>query len=270
MCQTPKFIAQLSPQHGGPELMSNCLIRALSQNHSHILDRCGTRRFDVFTEINGPRPKQSHPVTGQVGYLLDDGTTDYDGPGHRIFFPQHFRIHDLHMSHPNATWILNWRDPQAWVESVIKWGDGLESQFLNEYFMQGAIPHIPSNISDVKELLIRLYVEHHEMVRDFVQRHPTHALVEVNITDANAGNVLAGAFGLSMNVSWMKVNQNRKSDVQWRATEISTTTLEDIVGGTIILLCILLVVGPVGYIGYWCLNQRQRFRFLNKPSTRII
>jgi hypothetical protein len=240
--------------------MSECLIRELNHNHSHILNRCGTRRFDVFAEINGPRPKTIHPHTGQVGYVLDDGTIDYDGPGQRIFFPQHFRIHDLHRSHPNATWILNWRDPQAWVESVMKWGDGLESQFLNEYYMQGGIPYIPTNLSDVRELLIRLYMEHMEMVREFVQQYPTHALVEVNITDANAGIVLANAFGLNITDTWRNVNQNRKSDIQWQATKISTTTFGDLVGGTQIVWWILGVVSSVGIFGWWCMNHRQQQR----------
>jgi Sulfotransferase domain len=235
--------------------MAECLIHQLSHNLSQqLLDKCGARRLEVYAEINGPRPARNHPLTGRRGYLLDDGTIDYDGPGPRIFLPQHFRIRDLHESHPNATWILNWRDPEAWVESVMKWGDNLPNQFLNEYHMQGAIPRIPTNATTVRELLKRLYVEHHTFVRDFVRRHPSHALVEVNITDEDAGNVLADAFGLSGD-AWMNVNQNRKPMDGWRAERIDYFDLAAIAEIAAWLIFVLVVTAVYAFrswvLGVW-------------------
>ena len=192
--------------------MSDCLSKNLRQNRTKsILKGCGN--FDVYSEINGPRKTKFHPkLRGKIGYILDDGTVEYNGPpGKRIFFPQHFRIEEIHESYPNATWILNWRDYDSWIESVIKWGtnDRLHYQFLNEYYMQGVIPYIPSkgNITDVKAVMKKIYYDHHDMVRKFVQRHPSHVLVEVNITDKNTSLVLAEAFGLDP-IAWTNVNSN--------------------------------------------------------------
>jgi len=209
--------AQTSPKKGGSSLMSDCLLENLRHNRSkHIFKGCGHSHIDVYSEINGPRKTKFHPRFRQkIGYILDNGTVDYDGPpGKRIFFPQHFRIEEIHESYPKATWILNWRDFDPWIESVIKWGinDHLHYQFLNEYYMQGVIPYIPSknNISDVKAVMKKIYYEHHDMVRKFVRSHPSHALVEVNITHENASTVLAEAFGLSPN-AWTNVNRNKRS-----------------------------------------------------------
>lgn len=195
--------------------MADCLLDNLKRNKStNILDGCG--RFDVYSEINGPRRVKNHPrLSEKKGYLLDDGTVDFDGPGKRIFFPQHFRIQELHESYPNATWILNWRDFDSWIESVVKWGnnDRLHDQFMNEYFMQGAIPILPNsnnNMTATKEIMKNIYYDHHKLVRDFVQRHPSHALVEVNITNENASAVLAEAFGLDPK-AWKNINKNKKS-----------------------------------------------------------
>jgi hypothetical protein len=186
-----------------------------------MFDGCG--HFDVYSEINGPRRVKQDPfLDDRKGYLLDDGSIDFDGPGKRIFFPQHFRIQELHDAYPNATWILNWRDFDSWIESVLKWGrdDRLHDQFMNEYYMQGVLSSLPeNNTTATKEIMKKIYYDHHELVREFVQQHPSHTLVEVNITHENAGTVLAEAFGLNA-TAWKNINRNKKSFLtSLRATE---------------------------------------------------
>ncbi|KAG7364165.1 hypothetical protein IV203_037367 [Nitzschia inconspicua] len=203
--------AQISPQKGGPDLMAGCMMKNLRRNHTNIFQGCGNDHIEVFSEINGPRKKKYHPLTGKVGFLQDDGTVDYVGPGSRIFLPQHFHIDRVHNAYPNATWILNLRDVDSWTTSVMEWGDDLQNKFFNEYYMQGVVPHIPphNDTDAVNDLLRRIYEEHHDMVRDFVRRHPSHTLVEVNIMDENAGNVLGDAFGLDPQ-AWDNINVNKK------------------------------------------------------------
>lgn len=211
---------QTSPQRGGPILMADCLLHNLKQNSSAKTMFHGCGYYDVYAEINGPRRERQNPaLPGKKGYVQDDGSTDYGGPGRRLFFPQHFRIQEIHDSFPNATWILNWRDFDSWIKSVFKWGtnDHLHQQFLNEYYMQGSlpptyngsavIPDLFENRTIVKELLRTVYFDHFEMVRDFVRKHPSHALVEVNITHENASAILATTFGLSRQ-AWKHVNKN--------------------------------------------------------------
>ena len=77
--------------------------------------------------------------------------------------------------------------------------------------MQGVIDRLPkNNMTEIKEILKTIYYNHTNFVRDFVRRHPSHALVEVNITHKNASVVLAEAFGLDSN-AWKNVNKNKKS-----------------------------------------------------------
>jgi hypothetical protein len=257
-----------------------------------IMDGCGN--FDVYTELNGPRRQKKFGRLGfpkTLGVLLDDGTYDRKGPASRIFFPQHFYIHQLHDHAPNATWILNIRDVDEWVHSVLNWGDDLASQFANEYYMQqsplfavrgdgnggdgGAavggnqketLRSSPSSSSssrlvttsvqpnyhdamlaadaqtttvgsDIRRpgddvsyenhhshprfdypittdtvmahFLKTIYQHHHDMVREFVKAHPSHILIEINITDDETGQVLADAFGLN-STEWGQVNKNDK------------------------------------------------------------
>jgi len=226
---------QTNPKKGGPTLMGDCLLDNLWRNKStDIFDGCG--EFDVYSEINGPRKVKHHPqLHEKKGFLLDDGSVDFDGPGKRIFFPQHFRIQELHESYPNATWILNWRDFDSWIESVLNWGtkDRLHDQFMNEYYMQGVIPSLPgSSITTTKEIMKNIYDDHHELIRNFVRRHPSHALVEVNITHENAGTVLAEAFGLNPN-AWKNINKNKKSFItSLRATKQKLFSSFDFIGSS--------------------------------------
>jgi hypothetical protein len=107
---------QNDPQRGGPALMSGCMLLNLARNTS-ILHRCG--HFELYSEMNGPRPQHVDRPTGRVGYPLDDGKIDFDGPGPRLFFPQHFNIQEIHDEYPNATWILNLRPVKTWVNSTL-------------------------------------------------------------------------------------------------------------------------------------------------------
>ena len=104
--------------------------------------------------------------------------------------------------------ILNTRPVDDWVKSVIRWKDDLAIQLANEYHAQsnGEIA-IPSNQKEMKGFLAAIYKSHNAMIRNFVSTHPSHALVEVDISDVNAGNVLGDAFGLD-STCWSHENKN--------------------------------------------------------------
>ena len=80
--------------------------------------------------------------------------------------------------------------------------------------MQGEIPSVPQNISEMRTFLREIYLDHFDMVRGFVKNHPSHNLVEINITASDAGETLADAFGLSP-LAWSNVNKNQK-DMMFR------------------------------------------------------
>jgi hypothetical protein len=230
--------------------MSQCMMKNIRRNSTNIFDGCGDDQLEVFSEINGPRKKKYHPFTGKLGFLQDDGSVDYDGPGNRIFLPQHFQIDQVHDAYPGATWILNWRDIDSWIESVMKWGDDLHNQFFNEYYMQGALSDIPSddNITLVNDLLRKIYQDHHDMVREFVRLHPSHTLIEVNITDENAGHVLGQAFGLDPR-AWSNVNKNKKGRLgPWKPQRVYAYGEIDFTESR---LWWLLFLGTTAYLGWF-------------------
>jgi hypothetical protein len=195
---------QTSPQAGGPQHMSSCMLRNLANNYP-ILYKCGN--FDVFAEMNGPR-KAMINETGHTGILLDNGTYDFEGPGSRIMLPQHHYLQDIHDEYPSATFILNLRPVEEWMASVLRWGNDLANQLVNEYYVQsGGVTKRPTNTAEMVEFLSEIYTNHNTLVREFVQEHPSHALVEVDISDAGAGDLLADSFGLNA-TCWKQVNRN--------------------------------------------------------------
>jgi len=66
---------------------------------------------------------------------------------------------------------------------------------------------VPFTGSTARTHLETLYHYHMRYVRDFAAKHPSHALVEVDIADENAGATLAHAFGLKEEC-WGHYNKN--------------------------------------------------------------
>jgi hypothetical protein len=109
-------------------LMSRCLLKNIYEERP-IFDECGD--YEVYTEINGPRMLHNQNV-------LDDGTLEsrqQTNEKPRILLPQHHYLDQIHEQYPNATFILNLRPVDEWVESVLKW-DTLKLELPNEFFAQ--------------------------------------------------------------------------------------------------------------------------------------
>jgi hypothetical protein len=119
-----------------------------------------------------------------------------------MFLPQRFLMEELHAAAPTATLVLNLRPARDWVKSVTNWF-GLGGRFLTRF----KIDH--RRVKDRHQVLEEIYNNHSQFIRDFVQQHPSHPLVEVDITGENAGQVLADAFGLQESC-WGIHNQNKK------------------------------------------------------------
>jgi len=215
------------------------MIRNLVHNRS-IFQDCGD--FDLYGEINGPRSvvgdqrMRRHPNLTGTGLLLDDGTVDITSyvrgtPTNkssiqRIFFPQYFNIQQIHEHYPNATFILNTRPFDSWIQSVQEWGDDLDWQFINEFYQRGKVIHtLPNdrkNRTEMSNLMELIYNQHHENVRRFVQEHPSHTLIEVPILHPNASTILGNAFGLDPS---MWTQRKRKSDSQIISGSRSSTII---------------------------------------------
>lgn len=230
------------PQHhpAGTEhqhLMSRCILENIMENHDrfqhnlsrprkHLLEGCGD--YDFYSEINGPRMFQSH----HFRILEDDGTfltRTQSKREPRLILPQHHYLEELHQQFPNATFILNLRPTQEWVNSVMRWGTTLRQEIPNEFLAQDhkrgfstfhdhatlqryGVTHIPpQTVSDLNSTLAYIMDYHSNYVRDFVRRHPSHTLIEVDITRYDTGQRLADAFGLN-ETCWEHRNQNKKGN----------------------------------------------------------
>jgi len=229
------------------KLMSSCMLKNIAANRP-IFENCGD--FDVYSEINGPR--QFKETNGTV--MMDDGTlmpaSEFVPRKNRIFFPQHHHLDKIHQQYPNATLILNNRDTEAWVNSVLSWDVNLQYELLNEFYQQNATsflfanatngtattnetainvgkterqpkrrkkkntPYAPfSNNVQRRTFLESVYHYHQQYIRDWVSSHPTHALIEVNIADVDAGKTLATSFGLQEEC-WGHFNKKTKEKLK--------------------------------------------------------
>jgi hypothetical protein len=206
-------------------LMADCM-RYNLQEQLPILDGCG--EYDVYTEINGPKrlvlnggggsknkkDKQKLPKTKR-----DSG----------IFLPQRYHLQELHHWNPNATWILNLRPVRDWVHSALhlkqtKGAPSLVQQFAEEMDIQDDTqplknifgPHYNRSIlkyltmNQSTTFLEYFYNSHIDIVREFCRQHH-HRLVEVNITDDNAGVNLIKALGWENYLS-LSFDTTRKYD----------------------------------------------------------
>jgi Sulfotransferase domain len=204
-------------------LMSRCMLENMA-NGTAVLEGCGD--FDFYSEINGPRFFQD--LDGRN--MLDDGTLlpvdQSKGQNARIFFPQHHHLDEIHQQYPNATFILNLRPVDAWIASVLKWKSKLEFEILNEFYFQNSTRFLfgpkvkpvneqnsPFVNTNIRSHLATVFEYHSRYIRDWVAQHPSHALVEVDISHNDTGRILADAFGLRQEC-WGHFNQNKGDDSQ--------------------------------------------------------
>jgi hypothetical protein len=137
-----------------------------------------------------------------------EGCGDYDvyaqldaELGASIHLPQHFELDRLHAYAPQATFLLSLRPARDWIHSVTNWY-GLGGRFLRRF-------HVDVKRVNRTRALEEIYLNHTRRIRDFVRLHPSHPLVEVNITSPDAGRVLSDAFGIPASC-WGVHNQNKK------------------------------------------------------------
>jgi hypothetical protein len=161
------------------------------QNELPILDGCGD--YDVYTELNGPRRTKLGNTP-----MIDKSS---------IFLPQHFHLQELHDYSPTSTWILNLRPVDEWIQSVAKMnGNVLTRQLVREVLTtthntkddninQHHLLPSPRGRNATRQFLRDFWYRHVRLVQEFVNEHPSHQLVMVNITDPQAGRQLAKALG---------------------------------------------------------------------------
>jgi hypothetical protein len=181
----------------GSPTMALCLLTNIAHSKS-LLQDCGD--YAVYAQLDGERPVM-RMAEGYAGVLLNNGTYephDRSVQGQnalfRHFLPQHFHLDLLHAAVPNAVFVLPLRDPLVWAKSANNWFH-MRGRFVNEFMEHDPTIQRPGP-QRALEFLSRIYVEHTRHVREFVRKHPSHVLIEVNLTSETAGNDMARVFGL--------------------------------------------------------------------------
>jgi len=153
------------------------------------LEGCGDDATEVYAQMD----------CEMGGWRRDARTNETVHTPMYLYMPQITALDALHAHYPDATFILNLRDPVRWESSVRNWFQ-LKGRFKKTHLPEYGYPRGTVALQE-------FYVNHTKRVRDFVKTHPSHALVEVNIEEENAGDVMAEAFGLSPSC-WGKSNAN--------------------------------------------------------------
>jgi len=139
----------------------------------------------------------NYKVWGQ----LDVATSPQD-----CYFPQITHLQQIHDEFPNATIILNQRNVTKWYSSVKRWQAGTElgslAERLGNCSVGPASTHEQDHVLWYRKQIVR--------VRQFVEHHPSHALVELDIEDPLAGQILSKAFHTSAKY-WTQANHNVKN-----------------------------------------------------------
>jgi hypothetical protein len=118
-----------------------------------------------------------------------------------ITIPQWSFIQEIHDNFPSATWILNLRNPENWLNSIDQWED-LRKRLIDFPFL----PILPTGKGKDDEDMIQFYLHQAMRIRNFVKRHPSHTLVEVEIDSPDAGQIMEAAFGISSEKCWKRRN----------------------------------------------------------------
>eukprot|EP00980_Cylindrotheca_fusiformis_P013005 scaffold3248_cov112-Cylindrotheca_fusiformis.AAC.6 len=124
--------------------------------------------------------------------------------------PQWSFIPDIHAHFPNATWILNLRDPHDWLSSINRWQD-LRQRFIDNPYK----PDLPIGVGSDDSDMVRFYNAQAQRVRDYAKEYGSHHLVEVQIDSPDAGQVMEDAFGISADACWKKRNGNHDGKAVW-------------------------------------------------------
>ena len=121
-------------------------------------------------------------------------------------YPQMSELEQIHEEEPNATFILNFRPFHDWFTSLSNWHNS-DGGYLNDRLKQCDLPGLPKGKGNETEL--KDWLCHHvQNVRRFVQEHPSHALIELDLYDTNtSSHVMAELFGSKVSC-WGKANAN--------------------------------------------------------------
>jgi hypothetical protein len=122
------------------------------------------------------------------------------------YFPQIELIDELHEAYPNATFLLTFRNMNGWYKSVSNYQVS-GNLTLREVMQKVEITGLPSGKGNSLKEFKTFFCNHIKRVRKFVQDHPSHGLIEVDIEDDASRSYMESVFSISQNC-WGHSNVN--------------------------------------------------------------
>jgi hypothetical protein len=122
------------------------------------------------------------------------------------YFPQISLLDELHEEYPNATFILNFRPVDDWIDSARRWNGNIVVRWSN-----CTIPGLIHKKGEVSTQQLRnWWCGHVKHVREFVRQYPSHKLIELDLYDTQgSSNLMSKLFGVNASC-WGKSNVNLK------------------------------------------------------------
>lgn len=197
---------RLPPTHGTDAgsfpLCAVCVERNILRGRPP-LEGCGP--YDVFAELDSadhPLPSSSSKRNlrswSSLSLLLSASTS---GIQPLCSYPQMTHLDAIHNAYPNATFILNTRPVGHWIRSISNWAvDDKQKRgvgYLRQVLTQCDLPGFPSGIGNRDEELASFYRTHSRRIQNFVRKHPSHVLVEIDIEADETALTMEKAFGIS-------------------------------------------------------------------------
>jgi len=138
----------------------------------------------------------------------------YESPKTRddCFYPQLSLLENFHEEDPNATFLLEFRPVDDWVESFLNWlGKKItEVQLCNAPNLPRGVPNV-QDPKDIHETMVHFMCSTVIHARNFVRDHPSHALVEIDLYDTETNGEVLGTL-------FPKTQDNSKADECWGHT----------------------------------------------------
>lgn len=164
---------------GKDQICARC-IEASVDAHLPPLEKCGRN--------NGG------PIYAQI-----DG---WGSKGKMLFFPQISLLNDIIDAYPNGTYFLTFRNMEGWYNSVTNWRSPSNRTLISR-MIHSSVPGLEGGSL---HNFTNFFCSHVKRVRATV---PSHRLVEVDIENPNAGQLLSDMFDIDESC-WKKTNVNEK------------------------------------------------------------
>jgi len=115
----------------------------------------------------------------------------YGDPKDTCYFPQIEALDEIHKQFPNAVFILNHRNSaENWLTSIVN------NRLLIEQLRVCNISGFPPTGRDhLKAEIKAFYNSHIKRIEEFVEKHPSHKLLKINMDSPDLRSLVVKAFG---------------------------------------------------------------------------